>query len=63
MEKMLNIPVQATYRIINDDLVMVAAEYREISADMVAQFLIEKVGMHAIFGEGVNDYDTPRNIT
>ena len=46
------IPVRATYSIINGEPVMVAAEYAEISADAIAKFLVDKLGVDAIFGEG-----------
>lgn len=51
MNEMLNIPLKATYRIINGKPVLINAEYQEISADVVAQFLIEKFGMRAICGK------------
>lgn len=44
-----SIPVQATYRIINGELVRISAEYADISADALARFLIQKFGKTPIF--------------
>lgn len=49
------IPVTATYRIIDGEPVMVAAEYAEISAADIAKFLVERCGIDAIYGEGAGD--------
>lgn len=37
----ITIPVQATYRIVNGEPVMIAAEYADVSADAVARFLLD----------------------
>lgn len=47
------VPVTATFTIIDGRPVMTAAEYAEISADVIARFLVDKLGVDAIFGEGV----------
>lgn len=54
MEKdnMCRIPVSATYRIVNGEPVLVDAEYKDIPADVIARFLIQKFGMTPIFGGG-----------
>lgn len=44
------IPVQATMQKINGEYVMVDARYAEISADKIAEFLIKKCGIDAIYG-------------
>lgn len=41
-DNLITIPISATYRIIEGEPVMVSAEYREISADAVARFLLER---------------------
>jgi len=54
MEKdnMCRIPVNATYRIVDGEPVLVDAEYKDIPADVIARFLIQKFGMTPIFGGG-----------
>ena len=54
-ENMCRIPVSATFRIIDGEPVMTSAEYRDIPADVIARFLIEKVGITPIFKGGDND--------
>lgn len=49
---MCRIPVSATYRIVNGEPVLVDAEYKDIPADVIARFLIQKFGMTPIFGGG-----------
>ena len=51
-KEMCRIPVSATYAEINGEMVMVSAEYKDIPAEVIAKFLIEKIGASAIFGEG-----------
>ena len=43
-------PVQATMQIINGEAVMIDAEYADIPADKIAEFLIKSFGVDAIFG-------------
>lgn len=45
---MCRIPVKATYEIINGEPVMVAAEWADIPADVIARKLIEGFGLDAI---------------
>ena len=52
MNDTCKIPVRATYTVINDEPVMTAAEYAEVGADAIAKFLVDKLGVDAIFGEG-----------
>ena len=54
-KEMCRIPVSATYAEINGEMVMVSAEYKDIPAEVIAKFLIEKFGAAAIFGEGESD--------
>ncbi len=49
-ETMCHIPVTATFKEINGEMVMVSAEYRDIPAAAIAQYLIEKCGVSAVFG-------------
>ena len=49
MNDTCKIPVCATYTIVNGKPVMTAAEYAEISADAIAKFLVDKLGVDAIF--------------
>lgn len=49
MNDICKIPVRATYTVINGKPVMTAAEYAEISADIIAKFLVDKLGVDAIF--------------
>lgn len=51
-DNICRIPVRATYSVINGKPVMTAAEYAEVSADTIAKFLVDKLGVDAIFGEG-----------
>ncbi len=41
MPDIIQIPVEATYRIINGEAVQIAAVYADVSADAVARFLID----------------------
>ena len=50
-ENICKIPVSATFTILDGKPVMTAAEYAEISADAIARFLVNKLGVDAIFGE------------
>lgn len=52
MNDICKIPVRATYSIINGKPVMTSAEYAEVSADAIARYLVDKLGVDAIFGEG-----------
>lgn len=45
------IPVKATYRIVDGEAVMVAAEYADIPASAIAAYLVDKLGVDAIYGE------------
>lgn len=49
------IPISATFRIIDGEPIMIEAEYRDIPADAIARYLIEKVGITPIFGGGDSD--------
>ena len=49
------IPVRATYTIVNGEPVMTTAEYADMPADLIAKFLVDKLGTDVIFGEGVED--------
>lgn len=49
---MCRIPVNATMQIINGETVMVDAEYADIPADKIAEFLIKSFGVDAIYGGG-----------
>lgn len=51
-DSICKIPVSATFTIVEGKAVMTAAEYAEISADAIARFLVDKLGVDAIFGEG-----------
>lgn len=54
-DNICRIPVRATYKIVNGEPVKVSAEYRDIPADLIAQFLLQKFGIDAIFrGEAKN---------
>lgn len=48
------IPVNATMQIINGEAVMIDAEYADIPADKIAEFLIKSFGVDAIFGGAEN---------
>ena len=54
-KEMCRIPVSATYAEINGEMVMVSAEYKDIPAEVIAKFLIEKFCSSAIFVEGESD--------
>ncbi len=41
-DNVIKIPVSATYRIIDGKPVMLSADYREIPAEVVARFLLER---------------------
>ena len=43
-DEMCRIPVTATMRIINGEAVMAEAEYREIPASVIAEFIVRKLG-------------------
>ncbi|MCO7138147.1 hypothetical protein NIF40_11495 [[Clostridium] leptum] len=43
-DDMCRIPISATYRIIDGEPVMISADYRDIPADLIARFLIQKFG-------------------
>lgn len=43
-DEMCRIPISATYRIIDGEPVMISADYRDIPADLIARFLIQKFG-------------------
>ena len=51
-DNICKVPVTATFTIIDGRPVMTAAEYAEISADAIARFLVDKLGVDAIFDEG-----------
>lgn len=51
-DNMCRIPVNATMQIINGETVMVDAEYADIPADKIAEFLIKSFGVDAIYGGG-----------
>lgn len=42
---MCRIPVRATMQRVNGEMVMTAAEWADIPADLIARFLIEKFGL------------------
>ena len=44
------IPMRITYKIIDGQPVKISAEYQDIPADLIAQFLLQKFGVDAIFG-------------
>lgn len=46
-----NVPISATYRLIDGEPVMIDAEYVDIPADVFARFLLQKFGKDAIFGK------------
>lgn len=50
-ESMCRIPVQATMQKVDDKFVMVSAEYVDIPAKNVAEFLLRSFGASAIFGD------------
>lgn len=49
---MCRIPVRATMKRVNGEMTMVDAVWANISADAIARFLIEKLGLD--IGEGVS---------
>ena len=53
-DNMCRIPIEATYQIVNGEPVLVKAEYRDIPADVIARFLIEKHGITPILKGGDN---------
>lgn len=42
-------PVEATYRVIDGEVVRVSAKYVDVPADVIARFLIQRFGLDAIF--------------
>jgi hypothetical protein len=52
---MCSIPISATFRIIDGVPIMISADYRDIPADAIARYLIEKVGITPIYGGGDNE--------
>ena len=54
---MCRIPVAAQIVVENGVATMTDAEYWEIPADDIAEFLIEKFGRESIFGKEMNDRD------
>lgn len=40
-DDLMKIPVQATYRIVDGEAMLIAAEYAEVSADAFARFLLD----------------------
>lgn len=50
-DNICKVPIAATFTIVDGKAVMTAAEYAEISADTIARFLIDKLGVDAVFGE------------
>lgn len=57
------IPVSATFTIVDGKAVMTAAEYAEISADAIAAYLVDKLGILQDEGRriGILVYVFPRN--
>lgn len=51
MDTMCKIPIRATFSIVNGEPVMTSAEYADVSADAIAKFLVDKLGIDAIFSE------------
>lgn len=49
------IPVKATFKIIDDEVVMTHAEYEDIPADVIARFLLKHSGISAILKGDDND--------
>lgn len=43
-DDMCRIPIRATYRIVDGEPVLISADYRDIPADLIARFLIQKFG-------------------
>ena len=54
-DDMCRIPISATYRIIDGEPVMISADYRDIPADLIARFLIQKFGKTPWEKEKVNE--------
>ena len=50
---MCRIPVKATMKYVNGKMTMVDAEWKNIPADTIARFLIEKFGLDAKEGRPV----------
>lgn len=48
-DEMCKIPVEATYRVIDGEVVRVSAKYVDVPADVIARFLIQKFGLDTIF--------------
>lgn len=51
-DMMCDIPLNATYRVIDGEPVMVAADWVDMSAYDIARFLIKQFGITAIYGGG-----------
>lgn len=51
MNDICKIPVRATFRVVDGETVMVAAEYADIPADAIARYIVEHCGVDAICGE------------
>lgn len=49
MNDICKIPVRATYTVINGKPVMTSAEYADIPASLIAAYLVNKLGVDAIF--------------
>lgn len=54
-EDMCRIPVEATYQIIDGEPVMVSAEWRDIPARKIAEFIIKKRGITPILEGNFNE--------
>lgn len=52
MQAVCKVPLSAVIAVEDGKAEIVSAEYEEISADLVARFLLEKFGPAVIFGEG-----------
>lgn len=51
-DNMCRIPVQATYRIVNGQPVLVDAVYKDIPAEVIARRLMEHSGLQRILAGG-----------
>lgn len=54
-DNMCRIPVKATMQKINGEYVMVAAEYADIPAEAIAEYLVKSFGAAPIYGGEDND--------
>lgn len=43
----ISMPVKAKYRIIDGEPILISAEYADVSADVVARFLLDAFNVHA----------------